>query len=485
MNMGRYTFSSLLESPITNIRDLNSSFALGTLRVAYTGNNPNGTNFTHESFEASAPSMFNCPIVANYDAAENTIGGHDMGVVETESGEKIINITEPVGVIPESATYRWETLVDDNVPHEYFCIDNVILWKRQPCYEKIAEDGVTAQSFEIKIRKGDIEDDILNINEFEFEAFCLLERDEPCFQQAALQVFSKEDSFKSQVKEMLEEYANLTGGVKVQENVQATVQEENIDVAETVVASVDVTDSTNVEPGISTNVAASEDGIIVEDNIEEDAPEETPQTIIYTANEIRNMLFAALMNKDVDGYVCDFTFDTCFVGTWDDKYFAYKYQIVDGNAVIDFDNGQEMRLTFVPKQDIADEDYHFSLIEVVANKAKESAETEYSSKINDLNQQVETLSKFRNDTLAAQRASAEEALFSKFDNSLKHSDEYKKLKEESANYSIEELETQCFALLGKQNFSVKTNSTIRVPIDVPNDNEAEAYGGLLRNMKQL
>mgnify|MGYP007002641648 FL=1 len=147
--------------------------------------------------------MFNCPIVANYDAAENTIGGHDMGVVETESGEKIINITEPVGVVPESATYRWETLVDDNVPREYFCIDNVILWKRQPCYEKIAEDGVTAQSFEIKIRKGDIENDILNINEFEFEAFCLLERDEPCFQQAALQVFQKKIHLKAKLKRCL------------------------------------------------------------------------------------------------------------------------------------------------------------------------------------------------------------------------------------------------------------------------------------------
>ena len=57
--MEKYNLTYSLPNPVLNVRDLNSSFGVGTLKVAYTGINPNHTSFSKESFETSAPSMYN------------------------------------------------------------------------------------------------------------------------------------------------------------------------------------------------------------------------------------------------------------------------------------------------------------------------------------------------------------------------------------------------------------------------------------------
>ena len=173
----KYTF----DTAVTNIQDLNKAFALGTLKVGYTGLNYNGSSISKEAFELSASTMFNVPIVANYSVVDGTIGEHDEGFVTTADEQiRYVVFTEPVGVVPESATYRWEQIEDDGVVHDYFCIDNVILWKRQSCYNKIKNNGITSQSMEIAINDGNLSDGVLYINSFEFEAFCLLESAEPC-----------------------------------------------------------------------------------------------------------------------------------------------------------------------------------------------------------------------------------------------------------------------------------------------------------------
>lgn len=476
--MQKYTFNSVLESPVTNIQDLNSSFAFGTLKVAYTGLNANGTNFTREAFENSATSMFNCPIVANYDVIENEIGGHDMGSVDVDGEEKIINITEPVGVVPESATYHWETLMDNGTPHDYFCIDNVVLWKRQACYKKLVENGITAQSFEIQPTKGTIEDNSLRIEEFEFQAFCLLESVEPCFEQASLEVFSKQDSFKTQIAEMLEEYAKTTGGVKMQTHIETKVEETTVETVETTIV------NSETDPEVVV-FDTPEQGEIVETETQ-DTAEAEPEAVSYTAQEIFSMLRATCCEFELDYSVDDFTDDLCIIFDWKtETYIGFPYQIEDGKASIDFNAPHKMKITFVPAEKTDGEVQSYALISEAMDRATVSVETKYSSEIDELNQQIEELSKFRKETLEQQRQDAETALFSKFDNSLKHSDEYKKLKDSSDKYSIEELETQCFALLGKQIYSVHASNTIRVPLDSVVEDNAEAYGGLLRKMKKI
>ena len=190
------SMSLIFRSSLDNTKEVNSSFDRGVLRIAYHGPNRNGTFISKEAFEAGIPSLFNCPIVCNYDRDADAIGEHDIELVRDERGMRIVNLTEPVGVIPESARVWWETFEeDDGKTHEYLCAE-ALIWKRQEAYAKIRKNGVTDESMEIRIKRGhaDDEDGLFHIDDLEFLAFCLLESAEPCMESAALQMFATADA---------------------------------------------------------------------------------------------------------------------------------------------------------------------------------------------------------------------------------------------------------------------------------------------------
>lgn len=95
-------------SSIDSIVSENESFDSCFLRVMYHGDNRNRTRFIKESVERALPSMAYCPVVANYDAEADEIGGHDVDVVYRDDGSaRLINLTEPVGVIPANPETFW------------------------------------------------------------------------------------------------------------------------------------------------------------------------------------------------------------------------------------------------------------------------------------------------------------------------------------------------------------------------------------------
>ena len=155
--MGERNMSIVFSSGIRNLVERNSSFDSGVLRVAYTGKNRNNSFISKETFERCMPSIYNCPIVCNYDRESDTIGSHDMELVSDDNGMRIVNITQPVGVIPESAKYWWEEIEDDSGLHEYLCVD-ALIWKRQEAYRKIKDDGITDESMEITVKEGGMVD---------------------------------------------------------------------------------------------------------------------------------------------------------------------------------------------------------------------------------------------------------------------------------------------------------------------------------------
>ena len=189
-------------SSITDLCEVNSSFDSGILRIAYTGENRNGSAISKDVFERCIKTIFNCPIVCNYDRESDTLGGHDMEVVREKDGALVlVNITTPVGCIPESAKVFWENVTeDDGTVHEYLCAE-ALLWKRQEAYRKIKKDGIVAHSMEITVKDGETINGVYHIKDFEFTAFALIGV-EPCFESSSLEMFSKRD-FKAQLSEMM------------------------------------------------------------------------------------------------------------------------------------------------------------------------------------------------------------------------------------------------------------------------------------------
>ena len=192
---------------IYNIKEINSSFATGTLKVMYLGDNRNGSHFSKNAVEKALPSLCNVPIVCHWDDQSGMIGGHDIDVVKTEDGSlRLKNLTEPCGVVPDHASFYFTTEYDDNgCEHEYLVIDGVILWKRQDVYRHIVEDlnGMVEHSMEITVKENSTTPDgYFDVTDFEFTALCLLERDEPCFQGSGLELYSAQN-FKQKMEQMM------------------------------------------------------------------------------------------------------------------------------------------------------------------------------------------------------------------------------------------------------------------------------------------
>ena len=117
-------FSIVYKSSIYKLENINSSFDRGILRVAYAGKNRNKSCIDKETFEKCINSIYNCPIVCNYNRETNSIGSHDSEIVSDGNGMRIVNLTQPVGVVPESANYWWENVEEDNGEvNEYLWVD--------------------------------------------------------------------------------------------------------------------------------------------------------------------------------------------------------------------------------------------------------------------------------------------------------------------------------------------------------------------------
>ena len=192
-------------SSIGDIVEQNKSFGACTLRIMYAGKNRNRTSISRGVAESAVPTMYNCPIVCHYIIDEDRIGGHDVTFMQTDNGVKMVNLTEPVGVIPAGAQYRWETVNDDGTEHDYLVVDG-ILWKRSNAYEKLKRDGISGQSMEITINRGESVDGVYQIYDFDFTAFCILGEDvEPCFESASVEAFGL-DQYKARFEQMMEDF---------------------------------------------------------------------------------------------------------------------------------------------------------------------------------------------------------------------------------------------------------------------------------------
>lgn len=206
--MNNKTVRMTFASSLSDICSKNASFDSGVLKICYPGKNRNGSYFEKEDLIRCLPSMYNCPVVCNYDRDTDSLGGHDVELVHSDGNLKLVNKTVPVGVIPESAKYWFaECTEDDGKKHEYLFTE-ALIWKRQEAYEKIKRDGVTSQSMEILVKDGENEDGVYHIRDFEFTAFTLIGV-EPCFEGASLTMesFSQEEkeAFKREMYEMMQD----------------------------------------------------------------------------------------------------------------------------------------------------------------------------------------------------------------------------------------------------------------------------------------
>lgn len=529
-------------SSFAGIKEFDSRFDRGVMRVAYPGDNRNGSSISKEDFERAIGTIYNCPIVCHYDRETDTLGGHDMELARGADGSmRIVNATDPVGVVPESAGHHWEWVTDeDGVEREYLCVD-ALLWKRQEAYRKIKNDGITAQSMEITVNRGKKIDGVYHIYDFTFEAFCLIGV-EPCYQGAALELFSSNE-FKTKLSEMMQElketFSMVTpsaevhdthpqnilteGGEKVLHEKTELAARYGIDVnaldfslddftLEELTEKFEAMQATAEEPEAAEPAAEPE--AAAEPETAEQAepadpepaePEENPEPAAEpeadnfaltgnVLNEVMRSLEQETMTDDWGTWprycYADCDLDAGEVYCWDCTdwlLYGFKFAMDGDNVVIDFESKQRMKYVIAPFEEGEQTSPFAETFQRMAEKLQSSAELNEkyqaaSDTITAMETELGELRQFKADTESKALQSAREEVFAQFED-LIGVEAFEDLRAHCEDYSdMAALEEKCFAIRGRNGTTAKFSMGEKTPkLKVVRDEDnytKEPYGGL-------
>ena len=492
-------------SSLTKLCEVNSSFDTGVLRICYPGKNKNGSFIAKETILKEIPTMYNCPIVCNYNRETDSLGGHDLEVVrDKDDCLQLVNLTTPVGVIPESANAWFEDVTEEDGTIKEYLFADVLLWKRQEAYKKIKKDGITSHSMEIKVKDGEFIDGVYHINDFEFNAFALIGVT-PCFESSALEVFAQDD-FKRQMSEMMQDLKEIfsnTGSLSVSEGTDINTQEFSMEGGKGILE-----EKMNLAAKYNIDVE-SLDFSLEDFSLEELAEKfvslgeeyglsDSETKFVLTQNlidEIRRVLETEQIpcRWDNTTLTCRYNYIDCDIELnevycWDRTdwlMYGFNFTIDGDNITIDYASKKRKKFTIVD----FDEGEQGSPIAPIINQFEEQLNgytdtkekfSEASNRIKALEEEISKLEQFKAETEKAVAENERNEVFARFED-LVGIDAFEELRSNSSDYNPSVLEEKCFAIRGRNASLFKFSENTKNPklkIEKPNTS-SEPYGGLV------
>lgn len=439
-----------------------------------------------------------------------------MELVRKDDGSLIlVNLTQPIGVVPQTAKVYWETVEeDDGTVNEYLCAE-VLIWKRQEAYRKIKKDGITAQSMEITVKDGETINGIYCIKDFEFTAFALIGV-EPCYESASL-AFSKQD-FKQEFSKMMLELKDSLKDVTVSDETgnihshkysmeggskgldkQNLIEKYGIDV-NTLDFSIDDFTVEELEEKFKA---------ITEADKKSDPEVDTDKNKFALTSNVVDEIMRALDAEKIQCewgecsryFFVDCDFDAMEVYCWDRTdwlLYGFSYKTNGDSIEIDFENKKRKKYViadFDEGEQVSPISQVFEQMEqVITDKSAASAEFEAkyqnaSETITSMEAELEELRKFKADTETAAMEKARKSeiaeVFAKFED-LVGVEAFENLKTDCdadcMKFELDALEEKCYAIRGRRGAQTKMNfsqKTPKLPIETPENNKADQpYGGL-------
>lgn len=500
--------SIVYSSSLDKLTECNSSFDKGVLKVCYVGRNRNNSFISKETFERCMESIYNCPIVCRYDREEDEIGSHDMELVTDKEGRmKLVNITTPVGVIPESAKYWWDEYEEsDGSIHEYLCVD-ALLWKRQEAYQKIKEDGITDESMEITIKEGGMRDGVYVIDRFEFTAFCLLGTAEPCYESASLMMFSQNE-FKAQLDEMMREFkesfslAQSSQEVVIPQQNYSEGGEGTLDEKMTLMAQYGLSEDMidfNLEDFTLEELREKFEALKANDDHQDNDPQGVkPEENFALAEQFKEELMGALSEQKIEtcfGEMCrywymDYDGEASEVYCYDQedwKLYGFNYSMNGDHVVVDFESKKRKKMSIV---DFDEGEQRSVFAEVYSTIVAQHSENETrwneryqeaSETITSMENELNELRQYKANAENAAAKQARDEVLGKFEEELTGIEAFEQLRENCEQYSVEDLEEKCFAIRGRNQtakFSMTETKPPKLLVEHGEPGEPEPYGGV-------
>lgn len=512
-----------------------------SIDVMHTGANLNKTSFTKDAINKAVPTICNTPIlgyvVDELDEEDKDFKGHEHELRITDKDVKYVYAGQAYGVIPESCNPRWIVKDDGTgIEREYLRVDGLIWTKFSDPVDIFTRDGTKNHSVELTDMACGPADKNGNVpvGSFKFDGCCILSTTDPSIKPAmtgscVTANFSVED-ITAQIRDRLYEYQAIQQNYTAQndnpsdeekgdttpmnENEKNPAMTENA-VAEGAVenpeietpAAENTATKTESEAALAENAAPEEgaENATTEVPAENTAPAEEDEPaasseFTLTANQLRDEVYNALLKVQVPS-------------RWDNECMIPKYWLTDiqGSEVIVTDsgtyqlmgipysmNGDNVVLEYenIKRKKVIYEDWDngdvmpglITMFSTLTDKLVELSDsfTKAANEVSEIKPKLEAYQQAEADAKAAEMEAKRNALFATFDEKLGADAEYIALKE-NKEISYSDLETKCYALVGRKSaeFSYVPNKnnkgTVRFGVGGTQNGSDVAYGGLIEH----
>lgn len=519
-----------------------------SIDVMHTGANLNKTSFTKDAINKAVPTICNTPIlgyvVDELDEEDKDFKGHEHELRITDKDVKYVYAGQAYGVIPESCNPRWIVKDDGTgIEREYLRVDGLIWTKFSDPVDIFTRDGTKNHSVELTDMACGPADKNGNVpvGSFKFDGCCILSTTDPSIKPAmtgscVTANFSVED-ITAQIRDRLYEYQAIQQKYTAQndnpsdeekgdttpmnENEKNPAMTENA-VAEGAVenpeietpAAENTATKTESEAAPAENAAPEEgaENATTEVPAENTAPAEEGESaasseFTLTTEQLLNEISGALgaykipSSWDPENMVPRYWMndvqgdEVIVIDCTTYNLMGIPYSMNGDNVVLDVENAKRKKVTFedwdegevLPGMSAAFTEITNTVAEMNAKISDLTKEfTEASETIAEMKPKLEAYEKAEADAKAAEMEAKRNALFATFDEKLGADAEYIALKE-NKEISYSDLETKCYALVGRKSaeFSYVPNKnnkgTVRFGVGGTQNGSDVAYGGLIEH----
>lgn len=517
-----------------------------SIDVMHTGANLNKTSFTKDAINKAVPTIRNTPIlgyvVDELDEEDKDFKGHEHELRITDKDVKYVYAGQAYGVIPESCNPRWIVKDDGTgIEREYLRVDGLIWTKFSDPVDIFTRDGTKNHSVELTDMACGPADKNGNVpvGSFKFDGCCILSTTDPSIKPAmtgscVTANFSVED-ITAQIRDRLYEYQAIQQNYTAQNDnpsdeekgdttpmneneIKTPGVEENQVPAENTVAPTEPAGNEATPPNENTvtePAAAPAEENAAPTTEPEPAPAEpagTENTVptenepaagaefTLSANQLRDEIYNALLKVQVPSrwdsdcmipkYWLTDILDSEVIVTDSGTYqlMGIPYSMNGDNVVLDYANIKRKKVTY---EDWDEGDVMPGLITMFSTLTDKLVElsdsfTKAANEVSEIRPKLEAYQKAEEDAVVAAEKAKRDELFSVMDEKLGADAEYIALKE-NKEISYSDLETKCYALVGRKSaeFSYVPNKnnkgTVRFGVGGTQNGSDVAYGGLIEH----
>lgn len=515
--------------------------------VMHTGANKNRTSFTKDTINKAISSIANMPIlgyvVDELDDEEKDFKGHEHELRVTDNDVKYMYAGQAYGVIPESCNPRW-IIKDDGTgtEREYLRVDGLIWTKFGDPVDIFTRDVIKNHSVELtdmvcgpKDRDGNTP-----VSSFKFDGFCILSTTDPKIQPAmtgsCITAQFSVDDITSQIRERLYEYQALQQNYSAQnenpsdeekgdikpmnenENKTTGIEEGQVPTENTATftepagneatppnenittAPAAATAKENTAPTMETKPAPAEPAV-TENTASTENKSATGTEFTLTTVQLMDEIGTKLAEHthpsswDSEYMIPDFYFEDLMPETvvvrcsktW--QLMGIPYSMNGDNVVLDYENIKRMKVAYEDWDEGEVMPGTIAAFTTLTDKIAELSDsfTKAANEVSEIKPKLEAYQQAEAEAIAAADKAKRDELFSIMDEKLGANEEYTALKE-NKEISYADLETKCYALVGRRSaeFSYVPNTnnkgTVRFGVGgTQNGSDNAVYGGLMEH----